>query len=105
MHPSDFTPYVRVLKHLAETANVGNLPDSLSRYATMRVLRDEMIELAQQISDEDRSVNHMQGIKKLNLAVSVFREAAITGLDQPPFPRPPGRPIGSFRGLPQKANS
>jgi hypothetical protein len=24
---------------------------------------------------------------------------------QPPFPRPPGRPIGSFRGLPQKANS
>jgi hypothetical protein len=27
------------------------------------------------------------------------------GNRQPPFPRPPGRPIGSFRGLPQKANS
>ena len=25
--------------------------------------------------------------------------------DQPLFPRPPVRPIGSFRGLPQKANS
>ena len=25
--------------------------------------------------------------------------------DQPPFPRPPGRRIGSFRGLPQKAIS
>jgi len=24
---------------------------------------------------------------------------------QPPFPRPPVRPNGSFRGLPQKANS
>ena len=25
--------------------------------------------------------------------------------DQPPFPRPPVRPNGSFRGLPQKAKS
>ena len=27
------------------------------------------------------------------------------GTKQPPFPRPPVRPIGSFRSLPQKANS
>jgi hypothetical protein len=26
-------------------------------------------------------------------------------VEQPPFPRPPVRPIGSFRGLPQKAKS
>ncbi len=38
-----------------------------------------------------------------------FRVVTLTDLEleghQPPFPRPPVRPNGSFRCLPQKANS
>jgi hypothetical protein len=32
-------------------------------------------------------------------------DAHASSQQQPPFPRPPVRPNGSFRGLPQKANS
>ncbi|MCX6867473.1 MAG: hypothetical protein NTV46_14885 [Verrucomicrobia bacterium] len=39
------------------------------------------------------------------LAALHATELVTDKVDQPPFPRPPLRPIGSFRGLPQKANS
>jgi len=37
--------------------------------------------------------------------VGVDGKLAVAAVDQPPFPRPPARTNGSFRGLPQKANS
>jgi hypothetical protein len=45
------------------------------------------------------------GLAIAAIGLSAPLASADTITVEPPFPRPPVRPNGSFRGLPQKANS
>jgi hypothetical protein len=73
--------------------------------AVVDQLRAKLAVLEAKLTGGPVPVSGLEILWQTALPTSRERSSKHLCRQEPPFPRPPGRPIGSFRGLPQKANS